>query len=87
MKVLASDIHQNSFLAEVMGFEYVSLEELLKRSDILTLHLLHNEHTHHLINRERIHQIKHGAILINTARGPIVETEALLEALDKGILA
>lgn len=88
MNVIVNDIHQNNFLAEVLGFEYVSsLEELLSKSDIITLHLAHNKHTHHLINRETIKHIKKGAILINTARGPIVETEALMEALDKNILA
>lgn len=88
MKVLVQDTHQNSFLAEVLGFEYTkNLEELLSQSDIITLHLPENKFTHHLINRKNIHQIKKGAILINTARGGIVETEALLQALEEKILA
>lgn len=88
MNVLVQDMHQNNFLAEVLGFEYTNnMEELLGKSDIITLHLPENKHTHHLINRQNIHKIKKGAILINTARGGVVETEALIEALDEKILA
>ncbi len=87
MNVLAYDVYHNEILAEVLGFKYVSLEELLKNSDIITLHVPYNEHTHHLINRKNIKLIKKGAILINTSRGGVVETEALIEALDKGILS
>jgi D-lactate dehydrogenase len=82
MNVLAYDAKQNELLAEVLGFAYVSLEELLSQSHIVTLHIPYNEHTHHLINRERIRLMKKGAFLINTARGTIVDTEALVEALD-----
>jgi D-lactate dehydrogenase len=87
MKVLASDVKQDSFWAEVLGFEYAELNDLLGRSDIITLHAPYNQHTHHLINMENIHKIKHGAILINTARGALVDTDALLKALDEGILS
>jgi len=71
----------------VLGFTYVSLEDLLAQSDIISLHVPYNTHTHHLINKDNIRLIKKGAILINTARGGIVDTEALLEALDQGILS
>jgi D-lactate dehydrogenase len=75
-------------LSEVLGFDYTdNLEELLGKSDIITLHLPENKYTHHLINRKNIHKIKKGAILINTARGGVVETDALIEALDAKILA
>jgi len=87
MNVLAYDVNRNDFLADVLGFKYVSLEELLKHSDIISLHVPENKFTHHLINRQNIYLIKKGALLINTARGGIVETEALIEALDKKILA
>ena len=87
MKVLAFDVKQDNFWAEVLGFEYAELTDLLGRSDIITLHAPYNRHTHHLINRDNIQQIKRGAILINTARGGLVNTEALLTALDEGILA
>lgn len=87
MNVLVNTIHPDPFLAEVLDFKYVSLEELLKNSDIITLHVPYNKSTHHLINKNNIKLIKKGAILINTARGSVVDTEALIEALDKKILA
>jgi len=87
MKVLAFDVKRDDFWAEVLGFEYAELNEVLAHSDILTLHAPYNRHTHHLINCDNIHQIKRGAILINTARGGLVNTDALLQALDQGILA
>lgn len=87
MDVLAYDVKKDQFLADVLGFTYVSLEDLLAQSDIISLHVPYNTHTHHLINKDNIRLIKKGAILINTARGGIVDTEALLEALDQGILS
>jgi D-lactate dehydrogenase len=87
MKVLAFDVKRDNFWAEVLGFEYAELNDLLGRSDIITLHAPYNRHTHHLINRDNIHKIKRGAILINTARGGLVNTDALLKALDDGTLA
>jgi len=66
--------------------DYVPLDELLKLSDIVTLHTPLNEDTHHLLNRQRIEQMKHGAFIINTGRGPLLDTEALLEALESGSL-
>jgi len=87
MRVLTYDVNRNDFLADVLGFKYVSLEELLRHSDIISLHVPENKFTHHLINRQNIGLIKKGALLINTARGGVVETEALIEALDKKILS
>lgn len=87
MKVVAFDVNQDKFLAEVLGFEYLPLEEVLRISDIVSLHVPYNSHTHHLINRGNIKLFKKGSILINTARGGVVETEALLWALDNGILS
>jgi D-lactate dehydrogenase len=87
MNVIAYDPNQDHFMAEVLGFTYAPLDELLGKSDIISLHVPYNKFTHHLINRENIGKIKKGALLINTARGGIIETEALIEALDKKILA
>ncbi|MBI3671624.1 hydroxyacid dehydrogenase [Candidatus Azambacteria bacterium] len=87
MNVIAFDPYPDLSFQKDAGFEYLSLEELLKRSDIITLHCPYTPQTHHLINKESIELIKKGAYLINTARGQIVETEALVEALDRGILA
>ncbi len=86
MKVLACDVKQDPFLAEVIGFQYVTFEELLVSSDIITLHVPYFPATHHLINRGTIEKLKKGALLINTARGALVDTDALMEALDQGIL-
>jgi len=87
MKVLAFDPNRNKFLEEVLGFKYVDFDTLLKESDVITLHAPHNKKTHHLINEDNIGLIKKGAILINTARGGLIDTMALTKALDKKILA
>jgi D-lactate dehydrogenase len=87
MNVLAYDAHQNQLLSEVLGFKYTSLDDLLARSDIITLHVPYNKYTHHLMNRDKFKLVKKGAILINTARGGIVDTEALIEALEQKMLS
>jgi D-specific alpha-keto acid dehydrogenase len=66
--------------------DYVSLGELLRRSDIVTLHTPLTADTHHLLDRARIQQMKHGAFVVNTGRGPLVDTEALVAALESGRL-
>lgn len=86
MEVVVYDINQDSFLSEVIDFEYVDLETLLKKSDIISMHVPYNKHTHHLINKENVTTIKKGAIIINTARGGVIDTEALIYGLDKGII-
>lgn len=85
MNVLASDVNQNKLLAEVLGFTYVPLEQLLGQSQIVSLHIPYNEHTHHLINADKLKLMRKGSYLINTARGAIVDTEALIEALDDNL--
>jgi len=87
MKVLATDIRQEPLLAEVLAFQYVPLDVLLRESDIVSLHVPYLKQTHHMINAETIAKMKQGAILINTARGALVDTEALVQALDSGHLA
>lgn len=86
MKIIGFDAFPNADLSHTLGFEYLSLPELLAQSDIITLHVPYNEHTHHLINAGNISAIKRGAYLINTARGAVVETEALVAALQDGTL-
>ncbi|WP_328999529.1 D-isomer specific 2-hydroxyacid dehydrogenase family protein [Kribbella sp. NBC_00709] len=66
--------------------DYVPLEELLRVSDIVTLHTPRTADTHHLLDHQRIEQLKPGAFIVNTGRGPLVDTEALLTALDSGRL-
>ncbi|MEN6489650.1 MAG: D-lactate dehydrogenase VanH [Smithella sp.] len=66
--------------------DYVPLDELLQQSDIVTLHTPLNADTDHLINRQRIERMKHGAFIINTGRGSLLDTEALIAALESGKL-
>jgi D-lactate dehydrogenase len=87
MEVLATDIRTDVFLAELMNFRYVAVEYLLAHSDIITLHMPYMPTTHHFLNSERMALIRKGALLINTARGGLVDTEALLAALDNSTLA
>jgi len=82
MDVLVYDINRDKFLSETLNFKYASLKELLKKSDVISLHLPYCKATHHIINKKNIKLIKPGAILINTARGGLIETSALIEALN-----
>ncbi|MCM8794237.1 MAG: hydroxyacid dehydrogenase [Candidatus Omnitrophica bacterium] len=86
MEVVAYDTRRQPFLAEVLDFKYIPLEDLLKISDIVTLHTPYLPSTHHLINRRTIRMMKKGALLINTARGGLVDTDALVWALDEGLI-
>lgn len=66
--------------------DHVSLDELLRQSDIVTLHTPLNADSYHLLSRQRIKHMKRGALVVNTARGPLVDTEALVSALENGEL-
>lgn len=79
-RILAYDSHPKS------SVRCVPLGELLQQSDIITLHTPLNVGTHHLLNRQRIGQMKHGAFVVNTGRGALLDTEALLSALENGSL-
>ncbi len=61
-----------------------ALDDLLKNSDILTLHIPYTEENRHLLSRERLNMMKRGAFLVNTARGDLVDTDALVEAIENG---
>ena len=87
MNVLGFETHPDEARARTAGFTYASLPDLLAASDIVTLHVPYNTHTHHLINKENIGLMKKGAYLLNTARGAIIETEALIAALESKALA
>jgi D-lactate dehydrogenase len=84
-KVLAYDVVENKAL-NTEGVVYASLENLLKQSDIVSLHCPLNDATHHLINTESLKTMKHGAMLINTGRGALIDTQAVIEALNIGQL-
>ena len=66
--------------------EYVPLDELVRRSDIVTLHTPLTADTHHLLDRRRVEQMRPGAFVINTGRGALLDTEALAAALESGLL-
>lgn len=87
MNVLGTDLHPDLEYAARAGFGYIPLEELLRVADIVSLHCPYTEMTHHLVHRGNIGFMKQGAYLVNTARGAIVETEALVQALSSGALA
>ncbi len=82
-KVLAYDKYPDEQLQK-SGVEYVELEELLGKSDILTLHCPLNPETHYIINEESIDQLKPGAMIINTSRGGLIDTIAVIEGLKSG---
>ena len=87
MKILAYDRTKKEDLIEKFGVTYVGLEELLMKSDIVTIHLPYTKSTHYLINRFNIKLMKLNAMLINTSRGAVVEIDAIVEALKEGRLA
>ncbi len=87
MRVVVFDPKPNDELAKELGFEYHSLDALLKEADVITLHAPYNEKTHHLLNKDNMRLIKKGAVLVNTARGGLIDTLALLDVLKEGRLA
>ena len=87
MKVVAYDPFPKQNLDQELGFRYVGFEELLGLSDVISLHASLSDSTRHMINEESIKHIKNGAVLINTARGGLVQTNALVKALEEGIIS
>ncbi len=87
MKVIAYDLYPNEAAAKAMGFAYLPLNDLLAQSDIITLHCPLTDQTKHILNAENIKLVKNGAYLVNTARGGLVETKAVVWAIQNGVLA
>lgn len=87
MKILYSDREPRAASGELFGAEYRELDELLSTSDYVTIHVPLTETTHHLIDSRRLALFKPTAFLINTARGAIVDQDALAHALNSGALA
>ncbi len=83
-RILALDPKPDASLVAETGAEYCSLRELLSRSDIVSLHLPLVETSRHLLNAESLSWMKRGAMLINTGRGALVETEALIDGVKSG---
>ncbi len=86
MNVLAFDAFPNEELAKTNGFTYTTLEDLMSKSDVVSLHVPFLPTTKHLIHQKNISFFKRGVTLINTSRGEIVESEALLHGLETGII-
>ncbi|MBV8900700.1 MAG: hydroxyacid dehydrogenase [Verrucomicrobia bacterium] len=84
MRVLACDAFPNTHLADLLGFEYTALEDLLPQAQVITLHCPLRPDTFHLLNRERLSRCLPGVLIINTARGNLIDTEALIAALEAG---
>jgi glyoxylate reductase len=87
MRVIYYDVYRREDLEASQGIEYVTLDNLLAQADFVSVHTPLTPETHHLMNRERLAKMKQGAILINTSRGPVVDADALVEALTGGHLA
>ncbi len=87
MNVLGVARTPDKKLAKTLGFKYLAYEEVLKQSDIVTFHLPLTKSTYHMLDREKIKLMKDKSIVINTSRGPIVESEAILWAIEQGKLA
>jgi len=87
MEVLYTDARRNEDAERELGATYVTLDELLARSDFVSLHTPLLPETRHLMNAERLRKMKRTAILINSSRGPVVDEHALAEALRDGVIA
>ena len=87
MNILAYDLYSDANFAKENNFTYKTFEEVISGSDIITLHTPYTKENHHLINKENISKMKKGVFLINTARGALIDTEALIWGVKNGIIA
>jgi D-lactate dehydrogenase len=84
MKVLAFDVKPDDELAAKLDFEYVDMDRLLGESDVISLHVPANKHTRGLLSHDEFAKMKNDVVIINTARGSIIDMEALLKAIADG---
>ncbi len=84
MKVIAYDAFPKKETEVQHNFTYVDIDYLLKKSDIISIHVPYNDSTHHLLDRKRLALVKQGVLIVNTARGGIIETDALYDGLRSG---
>src|SRR6185369_11164728 len=84
MHVIAHDLQPALSVSQTLHFHYVSLIELLASADVISLHAILSPATYHILNRHSLAQTKHGVLIINTARGGLIDTAALREALESG---
>ncbi len=87
MKVISYDLYPDESFAKENDFSYKTMLEVIQESDIITLHTPYTKENHHLINKENISKMKKGVYLVNTARGALIDTEALIWGIKEGIIA
>jgi len=87
MRVLAYDVAKPEGLEDTVGFRWTSLDELLGEADIVSLHTSLTAATYHIIDRARLAKTKRGVLIINTARGALIDSAALRDALESGQVA
>ena len=81
MNVLAYDLHPDHDFAKETSTEYTSLDEIYRKSDIISLHVPLTKETEHMINKDTIAKMKDGVMIINTGRGKLIDTDALIKGL------
>jgi len=84
MEVLAHDIKPDEEAARELGFDYVGFDELLRRSDVISLHVPSTPQTRHLLSHEQFDQMKEGVVIVNTSRGDVINNQALIRGLAEG---
>lgn len=87
MKVVAYEPYRPSLMAEIFGVRYVGLDDMLYESHVITLHAPLNDETFHMLDRAAFEKCRHGVIVINTARGGLIDTDAMADALESGRVA
>jgi len=87
MRVIAYDADPHPFYSELLDFHYVPFDQLMRESHVITLHVPLNSQTQHMINAATLADCQDGAVLINTARGGLIDMEAVIAALDEGRLS
>ena len=84
MNVLAYDPYPNEAHAQEIGFEYVTLDEMFEKADIFSLHCPLTKENYHLFDEDAFAKMKKGVVIVNTARGELIDTEALFKAISSG---
>ena len=87
MRVIAFDPYPKKEYIEMFGVEYVNLDQLFKEADIISIHAPSTKENHHMINEASFEKMKRGVVIINTARGELMDTEALYRAIKNGIVS
>ena len=83
-RVIAYDVYKDENAAKEIGYEYVSLDELLRESDIVSLHCPLTDDTYKILNKDTMAKMKKGVYIINTSRGKLIDTDSLIQKLEEG---